>query len=128
MISVHRACNDEQGNFANELYAAEFHNHAGHVLTLEYDPLIGVPFEIEDCDDLEAGVVLRFGDECAGDTHLALNRQRWVGNMAWDSVEMLHSDAVRLAHLLVARDFTPTEWSCEEPWESIAKHTEEASA
>jgi hypothetical protein len=95
MIDVHLCHNNERGLPSGLLHAVAFYELGGDLLAgLEHAE--GISFEAP------------------------AKRQRWVGNMLWDSTIMDNERAIKFARWLVQQGFVVTEHASDEaPWNAL---------
>lgn len=125
MIQVHLAWNDDGGNFSGELFRVELHDASGHLVTLEIGLLEGEGLPVE-FDRQGDGCEIRLIDGGRASAYRGSTYRRWVGNMAWDQVQMEREAAIAFARELVSLGACITEHVCEPPWDELDPDDEEA--
>jgi hypothetical protein len=119
-LLVQLCCNDDHGNFDDQLHQVEISDEADLCLKIELGPLgPGLPFSW-------TGDLLRFETDGQVRWFKARGHITWVGNVYWDATRMDLADALEFAEYLIRRGFSVTEHACEEPWQSFVEKLEAA--
>lgn len=107
-VSVHLACNDDNGGDTDRVGMIEIYGD-------DCNPLIGMECPgglLSEGEPYQICVGPRLHVRGVASEYACGERQTWVGNMAWDAVEMEERRARLLVEDLIAADWTVEE-ACE---------------
>lgn len=104
-VQVVYRCNDDRGEHVGRIDAISFEDQAGHRASLA-----GPSVRLVDRTDVR---YIRVRGAHFNTLGLSI---RWVGNIYWDGVPMVESEAVRLLEFLLERGYAAEDWTTDGPF------------